>query len=257
MLETKKLTKNFKGVQAVNDLDLNVHAGEIVGIIGPNGAGKTTVFNLITGYLQPTKGKVIFSGKDITGQKPHVIAKHGVVRTFQLDRIFHNFSVIQNVETASYLYAGIGLWEAAFNTPGYRKKNRNTSEHAREIVKFMRLDDNKDEIARNLPHGHQKLLGIAIALAAHPKMLLLDEPLGGMNPAEVDGTLEIIGEIREQGTAILLVEHNMQAVMKTCDRIVVLNFGMEIARGLPEEVQKDQEVIQAYLGIKRFYTQTE
>jgi branched-chain amino acid transport system ATP-binding protein len=116
----------------------------------------------------------------------------------------------------------------------------------------MRLDDKKDEIARNLPHGHQKLLGIAIALAAHPKMLLLDEPLGGMNPAEVDRTLEIIGEIRKQGTAILLVEHNMQAVMKICDRIVVLNFGMEIARGLPEEVQKNKEVIQAYLGTKRF-----
>jgi branched-chain amino acid transport system ATP-binding protein len=252
MLETKKLTKNFKGVQAVNNLDLNVNAGEIVGIIGPNGAGKTTVFNLITGYLQPTRGKIIFNGKDITGQKPHVIAGYGVVRTFQLDRIFHHFSVIQNVETASYLYAGISLWEAALNTSGYRKKNRDTSGHAWEIIKFTRLDDKKDEIARNLPHGHQKLLGIAIALAAHPKMLLLDEPLGGMNPAEVDRTLEIIGEIRKQGTAILLVEHNMQAVMKICDRIVVLNFGMEIARGLPEEVQKNKEVIQAYLGTKRF-----
>jgi branched-chain amino acid transport system ATP-binding protein len=254
MLETRELTKNFKGVQAVSNLDLNVNTGEIVGIIGPNGAGKTTVFNLMTGYLQPTKGKVIFNGKDITGQKPHVIAKHGVVRTFQLDRIFHNFSVIQNVETASYLYAGIGLSEAAFNTSGYRKKNRDTSEHAGKILKFMRLDDKKDEIARNLSHGHQKLLGIAIALAANPKVLLLDEPLGGMNPAEVDRTLEIIGEIRKQGTAILLVEHDMQAVMKICDRIVVLNFGMEIARGSPEEVQKDKEVIQAYLGTKKFYT---
>jgi branched-chain amino acid transport system ATP-binding protein len=254
MLETKKLTKNFKGVQAVSDLDLNVRAGEIVGIIGPNGAGKTTVFNLITGYLQPTKGEVIFNGKDITGQKPHIIAQYGVVRTFQLDRIFHNFSVIHNVVTASHLYARIGLWEAAFDTSGYRKKNRNTGEYAGNILKLIRLDDKKDEIARNLSHGHQKLLGIAIALAANPKVLLLDEPLGGMNPAEVDRTLEIIGEIRKQGTTILLVEHNMQAVMKICDRIVVLNFGIEISRGLPEEVQRDKEVIQAYLGTKKDYT---
>jgi branched-chain amino acid transport system ATP-binding protein len=253
MLETKKLTRNFKGVQAVTNLDLNVNAGEIVGIIGPNGAGKTTVFNLITGYLQPTKGEVIFNGKDITGQKPHRIARQGVVRTFQLDRIFHNFSVIQNVVTASYLYAGIGLSEAALNTSGYLKKNRDTHEHAKKILKFMGLDDKKDEIARNLSHGHQKLLGIAIALAASPKVLLLDEPLGGMNHAEVDKTLEIITEIRRQGTAILLVEHDMQAVMKICDRLVVLNFGTEISRGSPEEVQKDKEVIQAYLGTKKFY----
>ncbi len=254
MLETKNLTKNFKGVQAVYDLDLNVNEGEIVGIIGPNGAGKTTVFNLITGYLQPTRGEVIFNGRDITGQKPHVIAMHGIVRTFQLDRIFHNFSILQNVLTASYLNAGIGLWGAALNSSGYRRKNRDTLEYAGKILKFVRLDDKKDEIARNLPHGHQKLLGIAIALAANPKVLLLDEPLGGMNPAEVDGTLEIIREIRRQGTAIVLVEHDMQAVMKTCDRIVVLNFGVVIARGLPEEVQKNQEVIQAYLGTKKIYT---
>lgn len=254
MLETKNLTKNFKGVQAVNNLNLKVDSGEIVGLIGPNGAGKTTVFNLITGYLRPSKGKVILNGKDITGKKPHVIARHGVIRTFQLDKIFHNFSVIQNVETASYLFARIGLSEAAFNTSGYQNKYRKTTKYALEILKFVGLDNKKDEMARNLPHGHQKLLGIAIALAAHPKVLLLDEPLGGMNSAEVERALKIISEIRKQGTAILLVEHDMQAVMKISDRIVVLNFGMEIARGLPEEIQKNQEVIQAYLGTKRFLT---
>lgn len=251
MLETKNLTKNFKGVQAVNHLNLIVNSGEIVGLIGPNGAGKTTVFNLITGYLRPTEGKVILNGKDITGQKPHVIAMKGIIRTFQLDRIFHNFNVIQNIEIASYLYAGIGLCEAIWNTSGYRNKYHETSKSAEKILKFVGLEDKRDEMARHLSHGHQKLLGIAIALAAKPKVLLLDEPLGGMNSSEVEKTLGIIGEIRKQGTAILLVEHNMQAVMKICDRIVVLNFGMEIARGLPEEIQKNQEVIQAYLGTKR------
>lgn len=254
MLETKNLTKNFKGVQAVNNLNLNVDSGEIVGLIGPNGAGKTTVFNLITGYIRPSKGKVILNGKDITGQKPYLIAKHGIIRTFQLDRIFYNFSVLQNIETASYLYARIRFSEAALNTSGYRKKYSEISKSAQEILKFVGLNNKKDEIARNLSHGHQKLLGIAIALAAHPKVLLLDEPLGGMNSEEVERTLEIIGEIRKQGTAILLVEHDMQAVMKISDRIVVLNFGMEIARGLPEEIQKNQEVIQAYFGTKRYLT---
>ena len=248
MLETKGLTKDFKGLRAVSNLDLNVDAGEIVGIIGPNGAGKTTVFNLVTGFLQPTDGKVIFEGKDIVGQKPHAIAKSGIVRTFQLDRIFHDFTILQNLVTASHLYAKIGFWEATLNTSRYRKKNRNTWDHAMEIMQFVGLGDRKDEIARNLSHGHQKMLGIAIALAANPKLLLLDEPLAGMNPAEVSKALETIGEIRVRGTSVLLIEHNMRAVMSICDRIVVLNFGTEIARGLPEEVKQNKEVIQAYLG---------
>ncbi len=248
MLETKGLTKDFKGLRAVSNLDLNVDAGEIVGIIGPNGAGKTTVFNLVTGFLQPTDGKVIFEGKDIAGQKPHAIAKSGIVRTFQLDRIFHDFTILQNLVTASHLYAKIGFWEATLNTSRYRKKNRNTWDHAMEIMQFVGLGDRKDEIARNLSHGHQKMLGIAIALAANPKLLLLDEPLAGMNPAEVSRALETIGEIRARGTSVLLIEHNMRAVMSICDRIVVLNFGTEIARGLPEEVKQNKEVIKAYLG---------
>jgi len=248
MLEAKGLTKYFKGLRAVSNLNLNVGAKEIVGIIGPNGAGKTTVFNLITGFLQPTSGEIIFEGRDITTQKPHLVAGRGIVRTFQLDRIFHEFTVLQNLVSASHLYAKIGFWEATLNIPRYRKKDKNTWDHATRILQFMGLDDKKEEIARNLSHGHQKLLGIAIALAANPKLLLLDEPLAGMNPAEVGTTLEIIGKIRERGTAVLLIEHNMRAVMSICDWIVVLNFGTEIARGLPEEVKQNKEVIQAYLG---------
>lgn len=248
MLETRKLTKHFKGLKAVGDLDLDVGAGEIAGIIGPNGAGKTTVFNLVTGFLRPTSGKIIFNGKDITGLKPHSIAGLGIVRTFQLDRIFHNFTVLENVVTASHLSARIGFWEAVFHTSRYRKKDRNTWECAVKILKFLWMDDKKDEIARNLSHGHQKMLGIAIAMAARPKLLLLDEPLAGMNPVEVARSLDLIREIRKQGTSVLLIEHNMKAVMSVCDRIVVLNFGTEIARGTPDEVRQNKEVVQAYLG---------
>jgi branched-chain amino acid transport system ATP-binding protein len=248
MLEVRKLTKNFKGLCAVNNLDLDIGSGEIVGIIGPNGAGKTTVFNLITGFLKPTRGDVTFEGRNLVGQKPHVIARSGIVRTFQLDRIFHDFTIVQNVIAASYLSTGIGFWEAAFNTSWYGKKYRQTQEQAMRVLHFVGLADKKDEIARNLSHGHQKLLGIAIGLVANPKLLLLDEPLGGMNPSEVDRALEIVREIRGRGTAILLIEHNMRAVMSVCDRLVVISFGTEIARGTPDEVRTNQEVIKAYLG---------
>jgi branched-chain amino acid transport system ATP-binding protein len=248
MLETQKLTKHFKGLSALNNLDLNINEGEIVGIIGPNGAGKTTVFNLISGFLNPTSGRIMFGGKDIAGQKPHAIAKIGIVRTFQLDRIYHHFTVLQNVVTASHLHANIGFWEATLNTSRYRKKDKSIWDYAMKILQFIGLDHKKDEMAQHLSHGHQKMLGIAIALAANPKLLLLDEPLAGMNPTEVVRSCEIIGEIRKRGTAVLLIEHNMSAVMSTCDRIVVLNFGKEIARGSPEEVRQNKDVIRAYLG---------
>jgi len=248
MLETRGLTKYFKGLRAISNFDLNVGTGEIVGIIGPNGAGKTTIFNLITGFLKPTSGEIIFEGKDITNQKTHVIAERGIVRTFQLDRIFHDFTVLQNLVAASHLVAKIGFWEATLSTSRYRQKDVNARAHAMEILNFLELDDRKDEIAQNLSHGHQKMLGIAIAMATNPKLLLLDEPLAGMNPAEVVKALDIIDKIRSRGTSILLIEHNMHAVMSICDWIVVLNFGVEIARGTCEECQCNQEVIKAYLG---------
>ena len=254
MLETKNLTKNFKGLCAVNNLNLSIDDGEIVGIIGPNGAGKTTCFNLLSGFIRPSKGRIILNGRDITGLGPHSIAGLGIVRTFQLDRIFKDFSVLQNVLTASHLYARIGLLEAVFHTPGYRRKSDSAKERALTILGFLGLEEKQAEIARNLSHGHQKLLGIAISLAANPKILLLDEPLAGMNPSEVERALGIIAEIRKQGTGILLIEHNMKAVMNICDRLLVLNFGTEIARGLPEEIQQNKDVIQAYLGAGKYAT---
>jgi branched-chain amino acid transport system ATP-binding protein len=251
MLETRGLTKHFRGLRAVNNINLSVEANEIVGVIGPNGSGKTTIFNLITGFLRPTSGEVIFEGKGITGKGPHSIAELGVARTFQLDRIFHDFTVLQNVAVASRLHARIGFWESIFNTSVYRAKFKNTWDYATNILQFVGLDDRKDELARNLAHGHQKMLGVAIALAANPKILLLDEPCAGMNPKEIDMALELIGKIRSRGISVILIEHNMRAVMNVCDRILVLNFGTEIARGTPAEMQENKDVIQAYLGVEK------
>ena len=248
MLETKGLTKNFGGLCAVNRLDLSIKAGEIVGLIGPNGAGKTTVFNLITGFHRPSSGEIFFNERNLVGQKPHRIADNGIVRTFQIAKLFPNFTVLQNLRAASHLFIRVNLWEAIFRTSSYRRKEANGLDHAMKALRFLGLDSMKDECARVLPHGHQKLLGIAMALAASPELLLLDEPLEGMNPKEVDRALDIIAGIRAQGITILLIEHNMRAVMRICDRIVVINFGQEIAKGSPEEIKQNKDVIKAYLG---------
>ena len=249
MIETQELTKSFVGLTAVNKLNLKVNKGEILGLIGPNGSGKTTVFNLLTGFLKPTSGKIFFEGEEISRKPPHARAKLGMARTFQLIRVFRDFTISRNMVAAAHLHPKIGWWEAVFDIPQYRRKDKQVSEETLKILKFLGLEGQKDEIAKNLPHGHQKLLSIALALATNPKLLLLDEPLAGMSPKEVDAALEIIAEIRRQGKTILLIEHNMAAVMNICDRIVALNFGTEIANGLPEEVSKNQDVIQAYLGV--------
>jgi len=250
LLETVKLTKYFGGLAAVSDVDINVEEGEMVGIIGPNGAGKTTLFNLITGFLRPTKGRVEFGEKDIVGQKPHVIARMGIGRTFQLNPLFADFTVFQNVAASFYLHPKSSLLAAFFNLPTYHRNEAYVSVEALKILELLGLNKVKDELAKNLPQGYQKMLGIARALATNPKLLLLDEPLGGMSVGEIEFTMEIIKKIRDSGVTILLVEHNMQ-IMDIVDRVFVINFGRKIATGTIEELRENREVIAAYFGVEQ------
>ena len=247
LLEIKGLTKYFGGLAAVVQFDMVVNEREIVGLIGPNGAGKTTIFNLVTGVLQPTKGKLTFEGEDITGQKSHVIADLGIGRTFQLNPLFADFTVLQNVVASFHLRPKSSWFDAYFNTATYRRNEAYISEQSLEILQLVGLNEVKDELAKNLPHGYQKMLGLARALAVKPKLLLLDEALGGMNPEEIEFTMTAIRKTQQQGVSIVLVEHNMR-IMELCDRVIVINFGQKIAEGTPEEVRENKEVIQAYFG---------
>jgi len=247
LLEISGLTKYFGGLAAVYQFDMYVNEGEIVGLIGPNGAGKTTVFNLVTGILRPTKGRIIFDGKDTTGKKPHLIAELGIGRTFQLVPLFADFTVLQNVVASFHLHPSSSLWDAFLNTSTYRHNEGYILDQSLEILQMVGLDKLKDELAKNLSHGYQKMLGMARALAVKPKLLLLDEPIGGMSLDEINFTMKAIEKTRQQGVTILLVEHNMR-VMDLCDRVVVMNFGQKIAEGSSEEVRENKEVIQAYFG---------
>ena len=247
LLEIGGLTKYFGGLAAVYQFDMHVNEGEIVGLIGPNGAGKTTVFNLITGVFPLTRGKVMFDGTDITGKKPHQIAKLGIGRTFQLNPLFGNFTVLQNVSASFHLHPRSSLLDTYFNTATYRRNEAYILEQSLEILQLVGLEKVKDELAKNLPHGYQKMLGMARALAVKPKLLLLDEPIAGMNPDEIDFTMTAIRKTQQQGVTFVVVEHNMR-VMDLCDRVVVISFGHKITEGLPTEVRKNKEVIQAYFG---------
>jgi branched-chain amino acid transport system ATP-binding protein len=248
VLKISGLTKNFGGLAAVSGLDMSVNQGEIMGLIGPNGAGKTTVFNLITGFIRPTEGQVVFDDKDITAKNPHLIATKGIVRTFQGDNIFPDFTVLQNIILACHLRPGVGFFETVLHTAGSRRKEKDILRRSRSLLELVGLDKMADVITRNLAHGHKRILGIAIALAAEPKLLLLDEPLSGMNAGEVSETMRLIDRLWQSGLTILLIEHNMRAAMSLCQRIVVLNFGKKIAEGSPDEIKENSEVIQAYLG---------
>ena len=247
LLEIQGLTKLFGGLTAISGFNMNVREGEILGLIGPNGAGKSTLFNLITGVLKPTNGMILFQGKDITGNKPHEVAELGIGRSFQLNPLFGDFSVLENVSASFHLHPKSSLLDIYFNTRAYRRNETFIREKSLEIVRLVGLDGVKNELAKHLPHGHQKMLGVARALAVKPKLLLLDEPIAGMNTEEIEFTLSAILKTREQGVTIVLVEHNMR-IMELCDRINVISFGRKIAEGTPSEVRDNKEVIEAYFG---------
>lgn len=247
LLEIHGLTKNFGGLVAVNQFSMGVGEGQIVGLIGPNGAGKTTIFNLITGVIRPSAGKVEFSGKDVTGRSPHTLAKAGIGRTFQLTPLFTEFTTLENVVASYYLHPRSSFWATFFNTPTYRRNEAYVLEQSLQILDLVGLTKVKDERAKNLPHGYQKMLGIARALAVQPRLLMLDEPLGGMNTEEIRFTMDVMQKVRDQGMTILVIEHNMQ-ILDLCDHIVAINFGNKIGEGTVEAIRNNPEVIKAYLG---------
>jgi branched-chain amino acid transport system ATP-binding protein len=248
LLEVQQLTRRFGGLVAVNGVDFAVNEGEILAVIGPNGAGKSTLFKLITAFLRPSSGRVVFRGEEISALKPHVVARKGVVRTFQETTIFREMTALQNVVVAHHLRTRAGSLGIFFNSPAARADEANFGKSAGEILDYLGLGAVKDAPARSLPHGYLRALGIALAMAAEPKVLLLDEPFSGMNPEETDRAVRMVQGIRDRGITVLLVEHDMSAVMRISDRIVVLNFGTKIAEGTPEAIRRNDAVIEAYLG---------
>ena len=233
LLEIKDLTKNFGGLRALDSLSFHLEKGEILGIIGPNGAGKTTLFNVVTGFYQPEEGAIFFKGEEITGLKPHQIAKRGLARTFQITQPFPNLTVLENVKIGAY---------------SRYKSSRDATEEALRVLEAVGLHEQRDELASVLPIGHRKSLELAKALATNPDLILLDEVIAGLNTKESNNMIARIKNLQQSGMSILLIEHVMKAIMSLSDRIVVIHYGEKICEGVPQEISKDHKVIEAYLG---------
>jgi len=242
------MTKRFGGVEAVNGVDLGVDPGEICALIGPNGSGKTTVLNVISGIYQPSGGTVNFQGQAIHGRPPHEVCTLGIGRTFQNIRLLLSLSVSDNVRLGGHIHVQAHLWDILLRTPKIRQEEKDVALRIDEVLEFVALQQYRDELARNLPYGRQKVLEIARALMARPKLLLLDEPAAGLNGSEKEQLMRLVSKIRETGVSILLIEHEMAFVEGLSDRVFVLNYGKKIAQGTFAEIKRDQAVIDAYLG---------
>ncbi|MFP3042660.1 ABC transporter ATP-binding protein [Treponema primitia] len=250
MLETNNITMQFGGLTAVSDFSITVADGEIVGLIGPNGAGKTTAFNVITGVYTPTRGTILFNGKNIAGKQPHRITGTGIARTFQNIRLFHEMTVLENLLVACNLREKPNLFESVLHLPGYIAREKKAREFSLNLLESVGLLNNANDNAVSLPYGKQRRLEIVRALATEPSLLLLDEPAAGMNPQESQELMEFIVGIRDKfKISVLLIEHHMQVVMGICNWLYVLDYGITIAKGAPAEIRKNQKVIDAYLGV--------
>ena len=248
VLSLEHVTVRFGGLVAIADMSFTVHDGEVVGLIGPNGAGKTTAFNAITGYLRPADGRIACRGVSLVGLKPFEIAALGLVRTFQRTSVFRNNTVFDNVLIGLHRRGRSSLWDTLLALPAERNSERKLKDNAWEILALVGIERRAGDLAGSLPYGEQRLLGVALALAAKPTMLLLDEPVSGMNAAETAAVMKLVEKIRASGATILLVEHDMPMVMGVSDRIIVLNYGRIIAEGAPAAIQNHPEVVRAYLG---------
>lgn len=249
LLQLHNVTQRFGGLVAVDDVTASIAEGGVTAVIGPNGAGKTTLFNAISGFRTPSAGRIAFGGTDITGWPSERIAALGLVRTFQLVQLFGDLSAMENIKVGTHLHTSGGLFAAILRSPATRRSEREVEARSRKLLEFVGLTDVADIAASNLPYGQQRLLEIARALAAQPKLLLLDEPAAGLNSSETARLSATIREIAARGTTVLLIEHDMKLVMSTADRVIVLDFGRKIAEGTPDEVRANPAVIAAYLGV--------